>query len=179
MKVPNPARDVFSDPFSLADRVRRVSPGAANRLLDGVVRALIPLSRGTGVRVRELDPRRAVLSMPVNRRTRNHLRTLYFGAQMTLVDLTAGVLLFPRFPPGPYGGVIRRVEAEFVRKARGRLQCICELDPSLEEAFEAVRRSEEGKVQQYVPFVIEDEKGETVTHGRVLVAVKRFRDPEP
>lgn len=165
--------------FKLANQVRSVSPAAADLLLDGIVRALIPLSRGTGVRVREATPQRAVLTMPVNRRTRNHLHTLYFGAQMTLVDLAAGVLLFPRFPPGPYGGVIREVQAEFVKKAKGELRCTCALDDEREAALEAVRTNESGKAEAWVPFEIQDTAGEVVTRGRVHVAVKRFATASP
>ncbi|MFH1807376.1 MAG: DUF4442 domain-containing protein [Pseudomonadota bacterium] len=163
------------DPFTVVNHIRRHSPLVANRLLDRlIVPRIIPLARGLKLKVEESTDLRCVLSMPVSKRSRNHLGTMYFGAQMTLIDLTVGVLLFQRFPMGPFGGVIKRVETNFLIKAKGTIHCTCELDVATIDHLEAVRTSESGKVEGWVPFKLVDEKQQVVTDGRVQVAIKRF-----
>lgn len=160
--------------FGLVERVRSYSPAAANALLSRVIPWMIPLAGGLEVRVREVTDSRCELTMPVSRRTRNHVGSMYIGAQMTLADLTVGVLLFRRFPPGPFAGLIKRVEADFVAKAKGTITCVCELPADAAQALEQVRTNPDGKAEAWVPLRLQDTEGETVTELRVLVAVKRF-----
>ncbi len=161
--------------FELVDRVRAHSPALANALLNQVVPTLIPLARGLRVKVRELTPTHIEMTLPLRRRSRNHLGSMYFGAQMTLADLAVGVLLFQRFPPGPFAGVIKRVEADFRAKAKSDLTCVGDLDAALVDAFEAVRTNESGKVEAWVPLRLVDREGQTTTEVRFLVAIKRNR----
>lgn len=160
--------------FDLLERVRAYSPRVANFLTDQLTHLLIPLTRGMGIQLKELTPTRCEVFMPLKRKTRNHLKSVYFGAQMTLADITVGVLLFQRFPPGPFGGVIKRVEADFTRKAKGHLRCIGELTPELVDLFETVRHNESGKIEDWVPLEIVDQQGKLITNVRCLVAIKRF-----
>jgi len=160
--------------FDLIERVREHSPVAANALLDHLVPWLIPMAGGLGVRVREVNNARCEVTMPLKRRTRNHVGSMYIGAQMTLADLTLGVLLFRLFPPGPYGGLIKRVEADFVAKAKGGLRCVATLEPATAAAFEAVRESPGAKAEGWLPVELIDREGTVVTRMRVLGALKRF-----
>lgn len=162
------------DVIDLAARVREVSPKTANALLTKGIPFIIPLASGMRVRVIEWTPERTTLSLPNIRRNRNHLRSIYFGAQMTLADLTVGVLLFQRFPIGPFGGVIKKVEAEFLAKAKGGIHCDCQLAQDTIATLEEVRTSASGKVEAWVPLQIRDMKGSVVTSVRFLVALKRF-----
>jgi uncharacterized protein (TIGR00369 family) len=162
------------NPFALIERVRDHSPTAANALLNQLVPRIIPLANGLGVRVREVTDRRAVLTMPLKRRTKNHVGSIYIGAQMTLADLTAGVLVFSKFPPGPFGALIKRVEADFLAKAKGTLRCVCELPDETNGTFEAVRTSPEGKAEAWLPVELTGPDGEVVTRMRILGAIKRF-----
>ena len=163
------------NPFAIVGRVRPYSPKGANALLDRlIIPSLIPLARHLKVRVEASDDSLCVLSMPVSRRTRNHLGSMYFGAQMTLIDLTVGVLLFQRFPPGPFGGVIKRVETDFQIKAKGLIRCVCKLDVETLDTLEAVRSNDSAKAEAWVPVFLEDSLGQRVTQARVLVALKRF-----
>ena len=160
--------------FDLLERVREVSPAASNALFNRVIPRLIPLAGGLGVKVRECAPTRAVLTMPLSRKTKNHLGGMYFGAQMTLADLTVGVLLFSRFPPHVFGGVIRRVEADFVAKGKGDLRCVAELPGDVEQEMEQARSNESGKAEGWVPMELFDPGGKVVTRVRTLVAIKRY-----
>lgn len=160
--------------FDLLGRVRRRSPKIANRLMDRLLTQLIPLVRGLDVRVLELNDLRCVLSMPLRKRTRNHVGSMYFGAQMTLADLTVGALAFSRFPPGPFGGLIKRVEADFLVKAKGTIRCVCEPPLEVLDALERVRDDPSGRSEAWVPLSLLDRDDQVVTKVRFLVALKRF-----
>ena len=160
--------------FDLVERVREYSPAAANALLGRFIPVLIPLAGGLRTRVVEVSDTRAELFMPLRRRARNHVGSMYFGAQMTLADLTVGVLIFRRFPPGPYGALIRRVEADFLAKAKSGLRCVCTLDAETSAALEAVRTNESGKAEAWIPVELRDDEDTLVTRVRVLGALKRF-----
>ncbi len=135
------------------------------------------MAGGLDVTVLEWTPTRCVLAMPLTRRTRNHVGSMYFGAQMTLADLTVGVLLFQRYPMGPYGGVIRSVQADFVAKAKGNLRSRCELDAGTIVALDEVRTNDSGKVETWIPLRLVDPQDKVVTDLRFLVAIKRFGAP--
>lgn len=160
--------------FDIVARVREISPLAANALLNRAIPLIIPLASGLRVKVVENTERRCVLTMPVFRRTRNHLHAMYFGAQMTLADLTVGVLLFQHYPPGPYGGVIKSVQADFRAKGKGLIRCICELPDEVHRTLEQVRDNDSGKVEAWVPLELRDGRDQLVTEVRFLVAIKRF-----
>lgn len=160
--------------FDLVSRIRDVSPVAARLIINRVIPQIIPLASGLDVRVREWTPTRCVVTMPLKRKTRNHLKSMYFGAQMTLADLTVGILLFQRYPIGPFGGVIKSVQADFRAKAKGDLRCECELDSETLALLEPVRTNPEGKAEAWVPLRLLDPQGQVVTDVRFLVAIKRF-----
>ncbi len=160
--------------FELIERVRDHSPHAADALIGQLIPWMIPLSGGLGVRVREVTDSRCELSMPLKRKTRNHVGSMYFGAQMTLADLTVGVLLFRRFPPGPFGGLIKRIEADFLAKAKGNIRCVATLPEDVDRTFEQVRTSPEGKAEGWIPIELIDPEGTVVTRVKVLGALKRF-----
>ena len=160
--------------FDLVERVRAYSPRAANVLLERAIPLMIPLSSGLAVRVVDVADTRAELRMPLRRRTRNHVGSMYFGAQMTLADLTAGVLIFRRFPPGPYGALIKRVEADFLAKAKTELRCVCALDEEASKALDQVRTSADGKAEAWLPLELRDAEDRLVTRVRFLGALRRF-----
>lgn len=163
--------------FDMLKRIRGVSPMVANLATNHLITYLIPLARGLDVRVREVTDTRCELTMPVSRRTRNHVKSMYIGAQMTLADLTVGMVLFHRFPPGPFGGVIKRAEADYRIKAKGTIRAICDLPQQAIDDLEQSRTSEDGKAEAWVPVQLVDGKGQVVTDVRFLVAVKRFGPP--
>jgi acyl-coenzyme A thioesterase PaaI-like protein len=160
--------------FDLAERIRQHSPRAANLFLSQGIPFIIPLARGLRARVVEVTDTRCELLMPATRRSRNHVGSMYFGAQMTLADLTAGVLIFRRFPPGPYGALIKRVEADFLAKAKGDIRCVCTLPEEASAALEQVRASPDGKSEAWLPLELLDRDGKVVTRLRFLGAMKRF-----
>jgi acyl-coenzyme A thioesterase PaaI-like protein len=159
--------------FDLVERLRSLSPAAANAVMGRALPFIIPLSRGMGIRVEELSEHRSAASLSLMRRTRNHVGSVYFGAQMTLAELTMGLLLFAHFPPARYGLLVKRVEADFLAKAKGRLRATCEPGPGPFSELGAAREGSKGKAEAYVPVSLEC-GGKMVAQARFLAALKRL-----
>ena len=159
--------------MDLVERLRSVSPGAANLVMGQALPLIIPLAGGLGIRVEEVGDTRAVATLPLKYRTKNHVGSVYFGAQMTLAELTMGLLLFKLFPPGPYGMLVKRVEADFLAKAKGRLRAVCELPADVAAELAKVHTSADGKAEAWVPVTLSTKDG-AVTTARFLAAVKKF-----
>ncbi|HEY3451000.1 MAG TPA: DUF4442 domain-containing protein [Myxococcales bacterium] len=161
--------------MDLVERLRSLSPAAANLVMGRALPLIIPLAGGLGIRVEEVGDRRAVATLPLKYRTKNHVGSVYFGAQMTLAELTMGLLLFKLFPPGPYGMLVKRVEADFLAKAKGKLRAVCELPPDVAAELARVETSADGKAEAWVPVTLTTREGE-VTTVRFLAAVKKFNE---
>lgn len=159
----------------LIDRLRQVSPGAANFVLSSALPQIIPLAGGLGIRVEEVSDTRAEASLPLKRRTRNHVGSIYFGAQMTLMELTMGLLLFRLYPPGPYGMLVKRVESDFHAKAKSGVRAVCEPSAELLATFAQALGEPGSKVEGWVPVKLVGADGALVSEARFLAALKRFR----
>lgn len=159
--------------LAFLDRVRAKSPRAANFLLSQAVPRIIPSAAGLGLQVEALSDERSQASLPLKRRTKNHVGSVYFGAQMTLMEITMGLVLFRHFPPGPFGMLVNRVEADFHAKAKGAVRAVCE--PA--EAVAEIRRALESgpKAEAWVTVRLLDARDDKpITTARFLAAVRRF-----
>jgi len=154
------------------DRLSALSPRAANYVLSQAVPLIIPSAAGLGLKVERLSDARSQASLPLKRRTKNHVGSVYFGAQMTLMEITMGLVLFRHFPPGPYGMLVNRVEADFHAKAKGAVRAVCE---PADAVAELQRQLAEGpKAEAWVTVRLEDLQGKAITTARFLAAVRRF-----
>lgn len=161
--------------IDLVQRIRTVSPAAANAVMTRALPTIIPMCAGLGITVEEVTAGRAVASLPLKRRTRNHVGSVYFGAQMTLAELTLGLLLFTLYPPGPYGMLVKRVESDFLTKAKGRLRATCAPPADVLAALAEVNSSTAGKSEAWVPVALTDvATGQEVSRARFLASLKRF-----
>ncbi len=159
--------------MDLIERLRQVSPGAANLLLSAALPRIIPSASGLGIRVEEVTETRARLSVPLKRRTKNHVGGLYFGVQMTLAELTAGLLLLRRFPPSEYRSLVKRVEADFRAQGRGTVYAVCEPPPEAFASLAEALRQKGDKAEAWVPVKLLAEDGTVVTEVRFLDSVKK------
>jgi len=160
--------------LQLIDQLRTVSAGAANFVLSTALPQVIPFAGGLGIQVRDLNDTRAEASLPLKRRTRNHVGSVYFGAQMTLMELTMGLLLFRLFPPGPYGMLVKRVEGDFHAKAKGAVRAVCEPPAELLQGLRDQLKEKGDKAEAWIPVKLVTKDGTTVTEARFHAALKKF-----
>src|SRR5512143_1697870 len=87
----------------------------------------IPLLFYVGVSVVEVSPERMVVRIPLRRRTRNHLGSMYFGALCVGADCAAGALAMYliRQQPERVSLVFKDFSAEFLKRAEGDVEFCC------------------------------------------------------
>lgn len=160
--------------MDLVERLRQLSPGTANLLLSAALPQIIPSAGSLGLKVEEVSDTRARLSVPLKRRTKNHVGALYFGVQMTTAELCAGLWLLRRFPPNAYRSLVKRVEADFRSQGRGKVSAICEPPAEVFSALEGALRQKGDKAEAWIPVQLLAEDGTLVTEVRFLDSVKKL-----
>jgi acyl-coenzyme A thioesterase PaaI-like protein len=91
-----------------------------------------------------LDALRAVVKVPLNWRTRNHLGSMYFGSLCTGADCAVAVLalriLAGRRTVVP---IFKDMRAEFLKRAEGDVHFACEEGAEIRELFSRAEKSGE------------------------------------
>jgi hypothetical protein len=90
--------------------------------------AKLPLALIAGVRVRELDSERCVVTIPYGWRTTNPFRSTYFAALSMAAEMSTGALSMAvvQAAPAPVAMLIVNLEASFEKKATALTTFTCE-----------------------------------------------------
>ncbi len=90
--------------------------------------AKLPLALIAGVRVRELDSERCVVTVPYGWRTTNPFRSTYFAALSMAAEMSTGALSMAvvQSAPVPVAMLIVNLEASFGKKATALTTFTCE-----------------------------------------------------
>ena len=127
-------------------------PGGA-RLFSRLLGWFIPYTGSIAPRVEEIRPGYARVSLRDRRRVRNHLNSIHAIALVNLGEVATGLAVLSGLS-GELRGILVGIEAEYIKKARGRIEAIAEFD--LPEAIgDDTRHRVEARLQ--------DASGETVT----------------
>jgi acyl-coenzyme A thioesterase PaaI-like protein len=100
----------------------------------------IPLLAFVRPRVVELSPDRCVVKIPLRRRTRNHLGSMYFGALAVGADCAGGLIAAEliRRSGEPVHLVFKAFRAEFLKRPESDVYFICEDGPLIQAQMERV-----------------------------------------
>lgn len=138
--------------------------------------ARIPLLFYVGVSVVELSPERMIVRIPLKRRTRNHLNSMYFGALCIGADVAPGAyaMYLIRQQPARISMVFKDFQAEFLKRAEGDVHFICEQGREITElvaqaAASNVRVERQLDVVAVVPTLDE----EPVARFKLTISLKR------
>jgi Domain of unknown function (DUF4442) len=106
-------------------------------LLRGFLLAKLPLALVAGLRVRELDTERCVVTVPYGWRTTNPFRSTYFAALSMAAEMSTGALamLATELAEAPVALIIVDLQASFEKKAQSLTTFTCE---DGRKAFDAV-----------------------------------------
>lgn len=90
--------------------------------------AKIPMIAWIGPSVVQLDDDRCVIRVPLNWRTKNHLRVMYLGCMVAGADLAGGVMAMRciRAADCQIDLLFKNMKADFLRRADGDAHFICE-----------------------------------------------------
>jgi hypothetical protein len=93
----------------------------------GFFAAKLPLALVAGLRVREIDRRHCVVTVPYGWRTTNPFQSTYFAALSMAAELSTGALamLATRSAPAPVALLITGLEASFEKKAAALTTFTC------------------------------------------------------
>jgi len=130
-------------PSSKADKLasRLKNPWA----LRGYMLAKLPLALMAGLRVRELDARRCVVTVPYGWRTTNPFRSTYFAALAMAAEMSTGALALMATETAPQAValIIVDLQATFEKKAQALTTFTCEDgDKAFAAVADAVRTGE-------------------------------------
>lgn len=88
----------------------------------------LPAAWFSGIRVNYADEEKCVVTVPYNWRTKNPFRSTYFACLAMAAEMSTGVLAmghcFKKDPP--VSMLVRKIEANFFKKARGFISFTCE-----------------------------------------------------
>lgn len=126
---------------------------------------LFPAYRGTGGRVTYIrgDWRLLQVTIPLNRRTRNYVGTIYGGSLYGAVDPLYMLMLMRCLGPG-YLVWDKAASIRFRKPGRSRLFATCELGPGV---VEEIRRDLEGAAKLDRQFTIELVDAAGIVHAVV------------
>lgn len=126
----------------------------------------IPLIFWLRPRVVELSNQRAMVKIKLNRRTRNHVRSMYFGAICTGVDLVPGLLAMRLIKQSKQkiSFVFKDFHGEFLHRAESDVYFICDEGQLIQEAVnQAVATNERQNVTLHVITTVPDKFGDEAT----------------
>lgn len=114
----------------------------------------VPLLLFVSPSVRELSDSRCVVRIPLNRLTRNHLNSMYFGTLACGADCAGGLLAMHHIEkqaPGKVSLVFKDFQAKFLKRAEGDTDFTCEDGVIISET---VRKAIETGERQNIPMRI-------------------------
>ncbi len=102
----------------------------------------------------QIDEQRCVVRIPLNWRTRNHLRSMYFGALCIGADVAGGLIAFHlmRKLQAQVSFVFKDMKAEFLKRPEADVHFTCEDGPVIQELMH--RTIETGERQEATVHVV-------------------------
>ena len=112
----------------------------ANLMLKAFGVTRVPLLFATGARVHEINETRCCIRMPFIKIVKNHLGSVYFGALAIGADACVGLLAAHKiYNSGEkISLVFKSFEAEFLKRAEGKTDFICDEGETIDALIEEV-----------------------------------------
>lgn len=127
--------------------------------------------------VRELNQKRCVIRIPLNRRTRNHLRSMYFGTLCVGADCAAGYAAMRAIHErqAKVALVFKDFRAEFLKRADGDVDFTCEQGEEVQALVEkAISTDERVDLPVHITATVPSKHGaEPVARFVLTLSLKR------
>lgn len=102
----------------------------------------------------DVNKKEVILSIPLNRRTRNHVRSMYIGVMTVGVDLVAGLTAMLKIRDSKKNVILifKDMTSNFLKRAEGDVHFICKIREKIDKAVEEAIASGE-RVNLLVPVI--------------------------
>lgn len=133
----------------------------------------LPSAFFAGVRVRDIDEKHCVVTVPYKWFSQNPFRSTYFACLSMAAEMSTGALamahLYKRNPA--VSMLVVKVESEYFKKATGRTTFICEDGETMLNAIEESTATGEGRVVR-AKSIGKNTDGETVADFYITWSLK-------
>ena len=127
----------------------------------------LPMAYLAGLRLREITPTRAVITVPFKYLTQNPFRSIYFACLSMAAEMASGILAMMNIQgQGRVSMLVVGLEAEFTKKAVGLIAFTSEDGQRIAQAIADSRASGEGRTVVCTSTGV-DEAGDTVAVFRI------------
>jgi hypothetical protein len=105
----------------------------------------IPLVNFVGLKVVQCDEEKCILSMPLNRKTRNHVNSIYFACMTAGADISAGFYLIKEIIRTKKNivPIFKDMKAEFYKRAEGKAYFSCKQNKDIKALIEKAIETKE------------------------------------
>jgi acyl-coenzyme A thioesterase PaaI-like protein len=126
-----------------------------------------------GVRLRSLNKERAVVTVTLNFLNKNPFKSMFWAVQGMAAELATGVIILSevRSSTIPISMLVTRNEAEFLKKAKGKITFTCTDMVLAKNHFATVLQSETG-TRFWMQSEGVDEQGDVVSRFRFEWSIK-------
>lgn len=124
----------------------------------------IPMLAYARPKILQLDDEMMEVKIPLSRRTKNHLRSMYFGALAVGADTAVGMLAYKKIRDSgkPVNLIFKDFKADYHKRAEGDVHFVCRegeaIGKLVDDAIKTKeRQSKKFKAYAYVPSIDPDE----------------------
>lgn len=139
--------------------------------------AKVPLLYWAGPVVEEMSDHHVVVSIPFQKRNKNHVGSLYFGALCIGADCAGGILAMKEIQKqkGKWSFVFKDLQAQFLKRAEGKTFFTCKDGDQIKEA---VRKASESMERTEIPVTViatvpQKSETEPVAEFKLTLSMKR------
>jgi hypothetical protein len=136
----------------------------------------VPLLWWAHPSVVDFTPRRTVIKIPLTRKTKNHLNSMYFGALCMGAELSIAFKAVETIQRKKLkvDFVFKDFHAEFLKRPQGDVHFICEEGLEVEKLIDKCIDSKQRETQEFTAFAIVPDKSreEKVAKFKLRLSVK-------
>ena len=137
--------------------------------------AKVPLIFFVSPSVIQLDNEICIVKIPLNRRTKNHLNSMYFGVLATGADLAGGLVAMKEITDSKQKVALsfKDFHAEFLKRAEGDVHFICTQIPEIKKfVAEVIASGERMNFPVHIEAVVPSKGSEVVAKFILTLSLK-------
>ena len=135
----------------------------------------VPLIFFVAPTVVRLDDEQCIVKIPLNRRTKNHLNSMYFGVLATGADLAGGLVAMKEIAESKKKVALsfKDFHAEFLKRAEGDVHFICTQIPEIKKfVAEVIASGERMNFPVHIDAIVPSEGVEPVAKFILTLSLK-------